>query len=52
MQRVLKSALDPSSPVKSQGDVKKLIARDDDLLKLWAQIEVRFFHYSSHFLVK
>ena len=43
MQRVLKTALDPASPVRSQGDVKKLVAKDDDLLKLWEQIEVRLY---------
>ena len=43
MQRVLKTALDPASPVRSQGDVKKLVAKDDDLLKLWEQIEVTLY---------
>ena len=43
MQRVLKTALDPASSVKSQGDVRKLVAKDDDHLKLWDQIEVSFY---------
>ena len=51
MQRVLKTALDPAFPVRSQGDVKKLVAKDDDLLKLWEQIEVRFSFIDLIFLV-
>ena len=52
MQRVLKTALDPASPVRSQGDVKKLVAKDDDLLKLWEQIEVRFSFIDLIFSLK